>query len=264
MWRMRTMIFLVLGVVPFLVSAATSTNFQLRQEEEGVSTFGASSNNYQFNAAFGEGVQGVTESPNYFLRQGTSWIGGSATGTAFLSILYSAPQGRVGSDNDDSIFYLTVRSATNTDDQIIATQVDLATTSVAGSYAGVIAIPGVFLPGTYDIGMKTDQNLTKILQDVPLTASPVTLNFTATSTDYASTTRGTEVLLTGDVSDLGISPDTLGDDVVNVVDVNLVVASLDATTTPDTKLREDLNQDEVVNVVDITLQVGNLDKNGEN
>ncbi|MBU0646404.1 hypothetical protein KJ611_02935 [Patescibacteria group bacterium] len=173
------------------------------------------------------------------------------------------PQGRVGADqtNSDTTFYLTVRTANDADDVVLFTQVDLATTDVAGVYAAP-AIPLTGLtPGTYDIGLKGQQHLTRVLNDIVLVAGNNVLNF---SQPDNSAPRGDQVLLTGDVNDAGTDPATLGDDVVNSVDISTLLVNIDDDDVTGNAIRANLNQDIVVNSVDLSWMIGNLDGVGDN
>lgn len=179
------------------------------------------------------------------------------------TVQWAMPQGRVGAaeTNDDADFYLTVRTATNGDDVILATvpAATLLSTGVDGRYLTPEAL-GVS-PGTYDIGIKGHQHLTRVLQDVTLTSGNTVLNFTQPDN---SAPKGSQVLLAGDVNGAGTSPATLGDDVVNSVDLSTLLAVIDDDDLTGNALRPNLNQDVVVNSVDLSLMISNLDDEGDN
>lgn len=176
------------------------------------------------------------------------------------SIQWAVPQSRVGDaqTNDDAVFYLTVRTSDNNDDEILYTT-GLSTTTDAGTH-GLISLVGI-APGTYDIGFKGHQHLTYVLQDVEITAGTNTLNFSQTDN---SAPRGAEVLLAGDVSGDGVSAATLGDDVVNSVDISILLDVLDDSDADGNQVRSNLNQDIVVNSVDLSIMLDNLDVEGAN
>lgn len=188
---MKHIIFIIIILFPFMVFGAVSTNFQLNQEGTGFTEFSASSTNYQFQAVIGEAIDTISSSANYLVDQGKTWIGANPT----VTILFSVPQLRVGTPgtNDDTTFFITVRTSSNADDVVLFTS-GLATTTDAGAYTTQIELTDIS-PGTYDIGMKGHQHLTKVLQDVAITSSNTVLNFS--STNYASDTRGAEVFLGG-------------------------------------------------------------------
>ena len=178
-------------------------------------------------------------------------------------IQWAVPQGRVGAaeTNDDTEFYLTVRTATNGDDVILDTDpvATLLMTDVDGTYSTPVDL---FVdPGTYDIGFKGGQHLTRVLQDVALVTGSNTLNFTQSDN---SAPKGSVVLLAGDVNGAGTSPATLGDDVVNAVDISTLLAVLDDDDPTGNAIRPNLNQDVVVNSVDLSLMISNLDVEGDN
>ena len=171
------------------------------------------------------------------------------------------PQGRVGSDqtNSDTTFYLTVRTADDSDDTILFTQPALVTANNDGTYSTAIELTGI-APGTYDIGLKGSQHLTRVLNNVTLVAGNNTLNFTQPDN---SAGRGAQVLLTGDVNGGGTDPASLGDDVVNAVDISALLNVIDDDDLTGNNLRPNLNQDPVVNAVDLSWMISNLDVEGD-
>jgi hypothetical protein len=64
-------------------------------------------------------------------------------------------------------------------------------------------------------------------------------------------------------SDLGTSTSTLGDDVVNSVDLSIILPELDLDDPTGNAIRSNLNQDVVINSVDLSIMLKNLDQNGE-
>jgi len=256
---MRFLIFTIIMMFPFIaLGTATSTNFQLNQEGTGFTEFSASSTNYQFRAAIGEPPAQTSTSANFIIDQGKTWVGGDPT----VTILFAVPQLRVGAaaTNDDTTFFVTVRTSTNADDVVLFIS-SLATTTDAGTYTTPIALTGI-APGTYDMGFKGAQHITKVLQDVSIVSANTPLNFSSTA--YASTTKGAEVLLAGDISGAGTTAATLGDDVVNSVDLSLLLPDLDADDPTGNANRANLNQDIVINSVDLSIMLDNLDKEGDN
>ncbi len=245
-------------VFPLIVLGATSTNFQLNQEGTGFTEFSASSTNYQFRAVIGDAPAQISTSSNYIIDQGKTWSSGNPT----VTIRFAVPQLRVGAagTNDDTTFFVTIRTESNSDDVVLFTS-ELASTTEAGVYETLIELTDIS-PGVYDIGFKGGQHITKVLQEVTLTTGNTPLNFS--STDYASTTKGSEVLLAGDISGAGTSAATLGDDVINSVDLSLLLPDLDKTDATGNAIRANLNQDSAVNSVDLSIMLDNLDKEGEN
>ncbi|OGL67307.1 hypothetical protein A2856_01300 [Candidatus Uhrbacteria bacterium RIFCSPHIGHO2_01_FULL_63_20] len=186
-------------------------------------------------------------------------VAGDVTGT----VQWAMPQGRVGATetNDDTDFYFTIRTSSDLDDVILQTipASSLLTTDVDGTFATTTNL--VVTPGTYDVGFKGSQHLTRVLDDVTLTSGNNVLNFTQTDN---SAPKGSQVLLAGDVNGAGTTPATLGDDVVNAVDISTLLAVLDDDDLTGNGLRPNLNQDVVVNSVDLSLMISNLDEEGEN
>lgn len=179
------------------------------------------------------------------------------------TVQWAVPQGRVGSaeTNDDADFYLTVRTSSDLDDVVVATvpAASLFATGVEGRYLTATNL-GVS-PGTYDIGFKGSQHLTRVLDDVTLASGPNVLNFSQADN---SAPKGSVTLLAGDVNGAGTTPATLGDDVVNSVDISTLLAVVDDDDPSGNALRPNLNQDIVVNSVDLSLMIGNLDAEGDN
>lgn len=247
--------------LPVIVFASTSTNYDANKEHGGPINFDATSANYEFKAEVGHPGAGVSTSTNYEFWHGSFWE--DATTTMSVFIQWAVPELRVGatSTNDDAIFYLTVRTANDADDTVLWQMPSLATTFVDGTYATSIAITGV-ANGTYDIGIKTHQHITKILQDIPLTDSTTTrLNFTQADN---SASYGDIRLLAGDISGTTSTPADLGDDVINSVDLSIMIVDLDKDDPTGNDIRSNVNQDPVINSVDLSVLLKNLDLEGEN
>jgi hypothetical protein len=253
-------IFLLVSLMvalPLIVVAATSTNFDLTQEHGGPVDFAASSTNYQFNAEIGHPGAGVSTSTNYVYWHGTFWE--EDIDEVLVTIQWAVPEMRVGatSTNDDAIFYLTVKDpATHA---IVYQMPILATTTVEGTYLSPISL-GMLPVGSYDIAIKTHQHLTKILRNVPLGLGLTVLNFTQPDN---SAPYGMDILLAGDVSGSTSTPATLGDDVVNSVDLSIIINDLDKEDLSGRGIRSNLNQDPVINSVDMSLMLKNLDVTGD-
>jgi hypothetical protein len=178
------------------------------------------------------------------------------------TVRWAIPEYRVGasSTNWDTVFQLTVRTAVDGDSTILWAQPDLATTTVAGDYLTAISFTDIISSSTYDVGFKTTQHLTLKLDDVFLDAGDNTLNFTQFDN---SIFVGPRRLLAGDINNAGISTTTLGDDVVNAVDLSLLLNHLDEDDPTTRGIRSNFNQDQAVNSVDLIILIDNLDKEGE-
>ncbi len=176
-------------------------------------------------------------------------------------VQWAIPEGRSGasSTNWETNFYITVRTATDGDDVILDSMDELATTTVAGEY--LTLIPFNVASGTYDVCIKGWQHLSRKLNDITLVDNATnTLNFTQADN---SSSFGPIRLLAGDINDIGNSTTTLGDDVVNSVDLSLLLRHLDQDDATGNDVRENLNQDTVVNSVDLSLLMKNLDVEGD-
>lgn len=254
---MRIILIAGLLTFPFLVIAATSTNFDLTQEHGGPVDFRASSTNYQFNAEIGHPGAGVSTSTNYVYWHGTFWEEDLELVTA--TVQWAVPEMRVGATgtNDDAFFYLTVKDPGT--HAVVYLMPVLASTTVAGTYFTPIDL-GSMPSGNYDVAIKTHQHLTRILRNVPLSTGNVVLNFTQPDN---SSPYGTGTLLAGDISGSTSTPATMGDDVVNSIDLSIIINDLDRDDPTTRGIRSNLNQDPVVNSVDLSLMLKNLDVEGD-
>jgi len=176
----------------------------------------------------------------------------SATSTA--TIHWAVPEMRVGAPgtNDDTMFFLTVRNSGS----VLFTTPVIASSTPAGTYDTPILLD---VPnGTYDIGFKGHQHLTKILRTVPLNGSNRVLNFSRL--DYTNLLKGTEVLEAGDINGTTTSAALMGDDKVNALDLTTLLSQFNAT---DKFARPNLNQDAKVNALDLTIILKNFNHLGQ-
>jgi hypothetical protein len=178
------------------------------------------------------------------------------------TVRWAIPEYRVGasSTNWDTVFQLKVLTAIDGDNIILWAQSELATTSVAGDYLTPISFTDVISSSTYDVTIKTTQHLTAKLDDVFLDAGDNTLNFTQFDN---SIFVGPRRLLAGDIDNAGISTTTLGDDIINAVDLSILLNRLDEDDPTTRGIRANLNQDPIVNSVDLSIMIKNLDMEGE-
>lgn len=176
-------------------------------------------------------------------------------------IQWAIPEARVGasSTNWSTTYYLTVRDADNYGD-VLYVSPSLSTTTESGGNLN----PESFFTvssGTYDVYFKTDQHLSRKLNNVALSGSVTnTLNFTQADN---SSSFGPVRLLAGDINLAGISTSTLGDDVINSVDLSVMIENLDLDDPTTKSLRANLNRDIVVNSVDLGVMIDNLDREGD-
>lgn len=184
-----------------------------------------------------------------------------AAGSPTVTIQWAVPELRVGAaeSNDDSIFYIAIFSSAEDDAAALFTMSGLATTEVDGTYSTQILL-GSVTTGTYDVIFKGSQTLAKKLNDITLIAGNNVLNFS--TTDNAAS-KGSEVLLGGDISNAGTDPSSLGDNVVNSIDFSLLLDVLDDTDSTGNNVRSNINQDTAINSVDMSILLKNLDVNGD-
>jgi hypothetical protein len=163
--RLRQIIFIagVIGIfIPNILFASTSTNYTGSQERGGPIDFSASSTNYKFDSEVGHPAVGRSTSTNYIYDHGAFW---AEEELMTATIQWAVPELRVGpaGSNDDVIFYLSIRSASTT----LFTTPLIASTTASGTYNTPISL-GSIPAGTYDIGIKGHQHLTRILRNVVL------------------------------------------------------------------------------------------------
>ncbi len=258
----KLLFLIILFVVIFNVNyllAATSPNYKLQQEENGSTEFEANSPNYKFKAVIGEPGIGKSTSPNYIFEHGRWWY--EETGSALTAtIKWAVPEYRVGADetNDDTTFYIRVLSSDDNDDTVIFTS-NLATTNVDGTYNTPINLTGV-AAGTYDVIIKGHQHISRKLNDINLNLGNNVLNFTQPDN---SSSKGVLKLVAGDINGTGDSPDTLGDNVINSVDITVLLANFNDDDPTGNLERANINQDTIVNSVDLSIILANFNEEGE-
>jgi len=245
-------------LVPTVAFASTSANFDLNQERGGPTETDGSSANYEFKAEIGHPGVGTSTSANYIYNHGTIWD--DAIGVR-AQIQWAVPQMRVGvaETNDETDFYITVYSSAEDGAPALFEMAALAETLVDGTYLVDIPLTGV-PAGTYDVMFKGHQHLSKKLNDIVLGPGLTMLNF---STLDNAAPKGGEVLLGGDISGDVLTPATMGDDVVNSVDISILLNDLDNNDPTGNAIRANINQDIVVNSVDMSILLDNIDKEGE-
>lgn len=259
-WKRSLVLMLVMILnVNAVFAQSSSFNYDENQQRAETQEHDASSPNYDLKGEIGHPGVGRSTSPNYVYDHGTIWM--SDTSQVRATIQWLVPELRVGpaATNDDVEFFLTIRTANNADDVILYQQDVTQFTDNDGTYSTEIDLPGI-VPGTYDIGVKTAAHLTKILDDVNLVAGNNVLNFSQADN---SAPKGGVVLDSGDISGDGLTPATLGDDVVNSVDISIILAELDDDDLTGNAIRSNLNQDVVVNSVDLSMMLDNLDQTGQ-
>ncbi len=190
-------------------------------------------------------------------------IGVEATreGAVTVTIQWAVPQFRIGTPgtNDDLTFFIRVMTADDSDDVVLFEQSTLVTTAVDGTYSTPIPLTGL-LPGVYDVGIKGAAHITKKLDNVTLYDGNNVLNFTQPDN---SVTKGSEVLIAGDINGDGTSSSTLGDDQINATDISVLIGFVDEFDLTGNTLRANVNQDTVVNAIDASILIRNLNLVGD-
>jgi hypothetical protein len=201
------------------------------------------------------------------LSTGTVWATSSWNVTLQIinpiasTVRWAVPEGRVGTDgsNWDTTFFLKVTPTNDSDKTPLFVMSELKTTDVSGEYNTPISFDGLS-DGTYDVSFKGHQHLSVKLNDVALASGNNSFNFTQTDN---SIFLGPVRLLAGDINGDGLNPATLGDNVINSVDLSIMLRDLDLDDPTNRSIRANLNQDPVVNSVDLSLLLKNLDKQGD-
>lgn len=180
-------------------------------------------------------------------------------GSVFISTITAHPERRSGSvgANYYSTFYFSILNSSSR--EIIYQHPSLLESSASGVYSTPIELPPSVVPGTYDIAIKTTSHLTKILDDVSLAAGDNHLNFT---NETNSPTNGSLYLTAGDIEGLGTVPGSLGDNVINAVDLSILLHQLGISDIAGGN-RANLNRDLTVDQADLNILLDNLDKNGD-
>jgi len=177
------------------------------------------------------------------------------------TIQWAVPELRTGPSgtNDDTDFYIAFYSPAEDGQAAIFKLDTLLSTSTDGTHSSRIELPGLNA-GTYDVIFKGSQTLSKKLNDIEIVSGQNVLNFTTLDN---SSSKGSEVMLGGDISNAGTTPDTLGDNVINSIDISVLLNDLDSADPTGNSLRANINQDTSVNSVDMSIILKNLDVEGD-
>lgn len=240
----------VLATLVMFVSFAFATT--ISGSFAGPKDFKASSSNYQFDAEVGHPAVGESVSQNFIFDHG-AYFDDSTT----AKIKWLLAESRVGTSgtNDDMIFYLKFKQNGNT---VYTTS--LLTSSSDGTYMSPILLDLV-PPGTYDVYVKGSQTLTKKFSNVQIVSGENILNFT--QTNVANTTKGTTQLIAGDITGIGNTINTLGDDAINASDIGVILGTFSQSGTSNS-LRGDINHDTTINASDIGIILKNFGQTGDN
>lgn len=194
---------------------------------------------------------------NICLNEGGGSSGGNDIVIAQVLVRPEQRTGTAGS-NDDTDFAFSILDA-NTHTELYQYS-SLLSASNNGLATLSIVLPSQITVGNYDASVKTKAHLTRIVQGVSLQEGDNSLNFT-NQTNLA--TIGNVKLIAGDVNGLGANPQTLGDDVINSVDLSILLDQIGDTDPSGNTVRANLNQDSVVDLQDLNILLGNLDQTGD-
>jgi len=136
----------------------------------------------------------------------------------------------------------------------------LLSTSISGVSNVYIVPPTSLTAGNYDAVFKSKAHLSRILDNVYLQLGENYLNFTNTTN---VPTIGSRTLIAGDISGAATSPGTMGDDVINSVDLSILLQRFGTSDPSGNNVRANLNQDTTVDSTDLNILLGNLDKVGD-
>jgi len=233
------MLLVVLGVVPVIVFAISSTNYQLDPLNAGNAggTEGDSAGFHLSEQQVGDVTVDVSTSPNYNIRHGHLYPKGDVV-IDFTVI----PEKRIPSTGNDSTRVLIY--VYNPGGTVPIQTYSYYDTDNNGNYTG-LALTGVS-PGAYDIAVKGYAHLRKRLNNVILTGGTNNIDFTF---------AGTDKLLCGDVYVNGSYPD--GDNTVNSVDVTYLVSKWAVNDAGVSDERADVDENGQVNSLDMTKTVNN-------
>jgi hypothetical protein len=158
--------------------------------------------------------------------------------------------------NYDTKYTFSVLSPDNNNHQVYYSSPQLLSTNNAGISYPYVTVSGISI-GTYDITIKTPSHLTQMLDNVYLQAGENLINFTNPANLPAI---GSQVMTAGDINGFGVSPTTLGDDVINSVDLSIMLQDLGTSDPSGNNIRSNLNQDNIVDQSDLNILLNNLDK----
>ena len=162
--------------------------------------------------------------------------------------------------NYDTTYIFSILTPDNQNRQVLYQHYELLTSDNSGVSNVYIVPPVSITAGTYDISLKSKAHLSRILDNVYLQVGVNLLNFT----NEANLPQIGSVRLTaGDINNLGTSPETLGDDVINAVDLSILLYEYGNSDATGNSIRANLNQDSVVDELDLNILLNNLDKEGD-
>lgn len=187
--------------------------------------------------------------------------GGRGEPTAItLTEITAFPEQRTGTlgTNYDTDYYFRILDPNDLTHTIVYQDNNILSTNNAG--LGLLSIEIPIGEGLYDASFKSEQHLTKILDSVFMQIGDNYLNFTNSQN---LTSIGPVRLIAGDIDGIGSTVSTMGDDVINAVDLSILLDRIGNSDPSGNGQRANLNQDNVVDELDLNILLSNLDKEGD-
>lgn len=128
-----------------------------------------------------------------------------------------------------------------------------------GIYNGVVR-PAVLSAGYYNALIKTEAHLSLMVPNIEIHNGSNQINFTNIGN---LPEIGSLRLKAGDVNGVATEFSSLGDDVVNSVDISILLKDYNRIDTTGNSIRSNLNQDQQVDLEDLQIMIDNLDQEGE-
>jgi len=191
-------------------------------------------------------------------------IGGGASQPTEVVIaeIWAYPEQRSGAagTNYDTDYFFSIHDADNASRETLYQHFNLLSSTNAGTTSLFLTLPGGIIEGIYDVAIKPEAHLSRVLNNAFLQVGENILNFTSESN---SPSIGSVRLIAGDINGAGLSPSTMGDDVINAIDLSVLLSDFGNSDPSGSARRANLNQDNVVNQEDLNILLGNLDKEGD-
>ncbi len=184
--------------------------------------------------------------------------GGSSPQEIIISEITAYPEQRSGAtgSNYDTTYAFSILDANDQSHAVYYSHPILQNTTNVGIGYPYMYISGMNA-GVYDTAFKTKAHLTAIQDNVFLQLGENSINYTNPTNQVSI---GSVRLVAGDINGAGTSPGTLGDDVINSVDISVLLNRFGASDPSGNSVRANLNQDSSVNQTDLDILLNNLDK----
>ncbi|MBN2096733.1 hypothetical protein JW752_05075 [Candidatus Peregrinibacteria bacterium] len=186
----------------------------------------------------------------------------SAPQYVIFTEIQARPEQRSGTTgtNFDTTYALSLYTPDDLNRELRYQYPTLLSTSTSGVSSVYIVPPTNVTAGNYDAVFKSKAHLSRVLDNVYLQLGENYLNFTNITNSPAV---GSRTLVAGDISGAATMPGTMGDDVINSVDLSILLQQYGTPDPSGNNLRANLNQDSTVDSTDLNILLGNLDKVGD-